>query len=342
MAKKKTKPPYPISSYKNKQLHNPFFGPFDLIDNYPPEQPTVKSVKKQLKYVYMNTCVSPFNIFDQILRPKNKGGFLENIDFPTFISPDVYFNQPSFEQQINKYLNNPTRINFYLQNKNNYYELLARRAYEFAWFELRKEIGETGDNTGPGISSRLVSNMPSYQEITGAVGQAWCASFTSWCYFNAGWTTINHGNSNLALAVSWANEGAAKNPPKSLNNRHLKRIKNTKQELITMKPGYPVVFNVETESDYRNDHVGLFSKWIVYPWDNNGTGLFTSIEGNTGPDVEVYREGKNFVAGDSAPKWESDSGNGGLYGKHHTYKLYDDYGIDTLSDRTVTFSKVVK
>jgi hypothetical protein len=213
------------------------------------------------------------------------------------------------------------RKTFYETNKYKSNMLVRRRAYEFAYCEFKREVRATqGNSAGLHISQSPRAGVPPYQEITGAYNAAWCASFTAWCYYQAGFKDIKN-TSGLALALTWGQRGL-------IGKRQLREI-SPKQ----VEAGDLVVWGLETD-DYQNDHVGFFSKWIIKPWENRGKiGLFTTIEGNTGPDrvVSVNASGKiSFGA--------FGSGGRGVYGKKHTYDLKDT--TDKVLGKTVTFGRI--
>jgi len=213
------------------------------------------------------------------------------------------------------------RKTFYESNKYRPNILVRRRAYEFAYCEFKKEIRATeGNSAGPHISSSPNAGIPPYQEITGAYNAAWCASFTAWCYYQAGFKDIKNTN-GLALALTWGERGL-------IGKRQLKEI-SVKQ----VQAGDLVVFGLETE-DYENDHVGFFSKWLIKPWENRGKiGLFTTIEGNTGPDKEVTVNSSGGISFGI-----SGQGGRGVYGKKHTYNLKNTE--DEVLGKTVTFGRI--
>lgn len=237
-------------------------------------------------------------------------------------SLDVY-DVFSFELQNNpfNFAKKDSRKNYYNNNKYKPNILIRRRAYEFAYCEFKREIRATqGNSAGPHISQSPRAGVPPYQEITGAYNAAWCASFTAWCYYQAGFRDIK-GISNLALAKAWGEEGL-------IGRRKLRTISAKK-----VKAGDLVVFGLET-SDFENDHVGFFSKWLIKPWSNRGgIGLFTAIEGNTGPDREVFVNSSGKITFGA-----EGTGGRGVYGKKHTYNSRNT--IDEVLGKTVTFGRI--
>lgn len=209
-------------------------------------------------------------------------------------------------------------------------ELLRRKAYEFAYYEFKKGIREQGgDNQGSSISADPGNGYKSYQSTTGKIGMAWCASFVTWCYWMAGWTTLVSRDEkdnpfvtkNLALAQTWGEEIGSGN-----------HIRNIKPENAVA--GDTIVFGLET-SDPGNDHVGIFSQWLIKPSANGGVGLFTSIEGNTGPDQSVTVNGKNLIYSGGSPE----SGEG-VFGKKHIYQASSQ--TDPSNGKTITFSRIFR
>lgn len=325
---KKRKPPLPpINTNKDKQLFDPFYGK-NVKDPYP-DILTASSIWREATRLYLSEAPFFGSVKEVVLNEYQQG-----------LKWDQSFFNYNFEAGFNYYVRVGERKTFYFNADPA--EALRRRAYEFAWFELKKQIGESGDNTGLSISSRRRPDVPSYQEITGAFSAPWCASFTSWCYFMAGWKTIDHKRAGLAAAKSWGNPG-------SLSDRHIKRFDNSDKELKKIREGHLVTFNLD-RGDFNDDHVGIFSQWLKKPWENNGIGLFTTIEGNTGPDVPgEWKRGSGFrVWSDEeveekylSKKNRSDNGNGGIYGKKHAYKREGDHGIDSISGKSVFFARVV-
>lgn len=273
-----------ISPLKNHQLFDPFYG------RVPPE------------------TLQQFTGFPAVCStPKSKDIF------------DVF----EFEIRNNpfNFAKKNARKTFYQNGKYKPNVLIRRRAYEFAYSEFKRAIRATnGNSAGPHISISPGGGIPPYQEITGAYNAAWCASFTAWCYYQAGFKDIKN-TKDLALAMTWGQRGL-------IGKRQL-RIIDPKQ----VAAGDLVVWGLET-TDYQNDHVGFFSKWLIKPWQNRGKiGLFTTIEGNTGPDREVRVDlsGRIFFG-------EYGQGGRGVYGKKHTYNLKDT--SDEVLGKTVTFGRI--
>lgn len=213
------------------------------------------------------------------------------------------------------------RKTFYENNKYKPNMLIRRRAYEFAYCEFKKAIRATnGNDGGPHISISPGGGVPPYQEITGQYNAAWCASFTAWCYYQAGFKDIKN-TSGLAMAYTWGQTGL-------IGKRQL-RVIDAKE----VQTGDLVVFGLET-SDPGNDHVGFFSKWRIKPWENAGkVGLFTTIEGNTNPDKEVtLKTNGDVIFGITG------QGGRGVYGKKHTYDMKTK--MDKVLGKTVTFGRI--
>ena len=219
------------------------------------------------------------------------------------------------------FVKKPKRITYYEKGKFAPNVLLRRRAYEFAYCEFKKAIRATnGNSAGPHISTSPGGGVPPYQEITGAYNAAWCASFTAWCFYQAGFKDIKR-TSGLALAKTWGQEG--------LIGKKILRVIDPKK----VTAGDLVVFGLETD-DYQNDHVGFFSKWLIKPWENRGgIGLFTSIEGNTGPDKQVKVNASGKISFGNPGQ-----GGRGVYGKKHTYDTKNTF--DEIIGKTVTFGRI--
>lgn len=151
------------------------------------------------------------------------------------------------------------RMNFYKNASD--LQAMRRRAYEYAYIEFKKKVVEIpqGSNAGPSITQPRFG-LPSYQSKgglpNGGAGAAWCACFTAWCYDNAGF--------NIPSGFEIGRVGEWKARFKKVSNLYL------------LEPGDLVIYG-------GNDHVGLFSKWLIPP--RGGKGVFSSIEGNTQLDV---------------------------------------------------------
>lgn len=150
-------------------------------------------------------------------------------------------------------------------------QAMRRRAYEYAYIEFKKKVVEIpeGQNAGPSITQPRF-NLPSYQSFgafpSGGSQAAWCACFTGWCYSNAGFN-INPGP-EIGRVSGWRSRGFKKMEGSNLN---------------LLEPGDLVIYG-------QDDHVGLFSKWLIPP--RGGKGVFSSIEGNTQLDV-IFRISKD-------------------------------------------------
>jgi hypothetical protein len=277
----------------------------------------------------MASIITPLNnnqLFDPFYGRVPPETLKQFTDFPAVCSTpksiDI-FEVFSFELKNNpfEFAKKSKRKTFYDTNKYKSNMLIRRRAYEFAYCEFKREIRATqGNSAGPHISQSPRLGVPPYQEITGAYNAAWCASFTAWCYYQAGFRDIKDTD-GLALAKTWGESGL-------IGERKLREI-SPKQ----VEAGDLVVFGLETD-DYQNDHVGFFSKWRIKPWENRGKiGLFTTIEGNTGPDRQV----KVSATGDISLGTQGLGGRG-VYGKKHTYDLRDT--TDRVLNKTVTFGRI--
>jgi hypothetical protein len=267
-----------------------------------------------------------------------KNPALQNPSFPTIVNnPNDILPTIKKESQTHPSVNTPRRQQKYTQMPNTA-ALLRMRAYENAYFEFKKDIREeNGDDTNYGKHiSVAVGDRESYLGLVGfGAGTPYCASFITWCYYYSGWKDLvykivkgekvwtNKGGS-LAAAQTWGKEGLLG------QNGMVKEISPRQVEA-----GDPVVFGLAI-SGTDNDHVGMFSQWLVKPWENGGIGLFSTIEGNTTPDVSVARDGKTFkIVG-----WPNDPNHEGVYGKKHTYNM--NTGMDDIiSKKDITFARVV-
>jgi hypothetical protein len=148
-------------------------------------------------------------------------------------------------------------------------EAMRRRAYEFAYIEFKKQVVETGPNSGPSITTGRFG-LDSYQSKGGFPNggelAAWCSCFTGWCYDNAGFNIPS--GVEIGRVPAWRARG-------------FKKMEGS--NLFKLEPGDLVIYG-------ENAHVGLFSKWLIPP--NNGRGVFSSIEGNTQLDI-VFRISKD-------------------------------------------------
>lgn len=154
-----------------------------------------------------------------------------------------------------------------LDRRNKFYDnasdlqAMRRRAYEYAYLEFKKQVVETGTNSGPSITEPRFG-LPSYQskgQLNGGEDAAWCACFTGWCYDNAGFNIPS--NIEVARVVVWRDKGFKKMEGPNLN---------------LLEPGDLVIYG-------QNAHVALFSRWLIPP--KGGKGVFSSIEGNTQLDI---------------------------------------------------------
>jgi hypothetical protein len=286
------------------------------------------SVKKVIHPLNSNQLFDPFS------GKFPASGLPSAVDFPIACSTPksidvfgVYLSE--IKDFPNPFLKKTVRTTFYDQNKYKPNVLVRRRAYEFAYCEFKRGVVATsGNSAGPRISTSPGGGVPPYQEITGAYNAAWCASFTSWCFYQAGFKTIKNTPANLALAKTWGQAGLIGKDPEGWPLR-IREI--TAKEVVA---GDLVVFGLETD-DYENDHVGMFSRWIEKPWETPGKrGLFTSIEGNTGPDIEVIIKSKGNYG-----KGAAGTGGRGVYGKKHSYNLSNRMD-DLVLNKTVTFGRI--
>lgn len=271
--------------------------------------------------------------YQKVTKTVAKNPALQSPSFPTIINNPANITSIVKEEQ-------QTQTSIHTQRRQTHYEQmpsdaarLRARAYENAYFEFKKDIKEESQNTGPHIT-QAVGDRESYLGLVGlGAGTPYCAAFTTWCYYYSGWKDLvykmvkgekvftNKGGS-LAAAQTWGKDGLL-----GLNGM-VKEISARQVEA-----GDPVVFGLAV-SGYENDHVGLFSQWLVKPWENGGIGLFTTIEGNTTPDSSVTHKGKTFEKGAGG------SGAEGVYGKKHTYNM--NTGMDDIvSKKDVTFARVV-
>jgi hypothetical protein len=213
------------------------------------------------------------------------------------------------------------RAQWYKSNQNSNQAILARRAYEFAYVEFKRkpEIRATSTYAGPSISTKQNYQFEyCYQDITGAYSAAWCASFSSWCYYQAGWN-IKIPTSSLAGALSFA--GATFFQDISYNE---------------VQAGDPVVFGTRFDSNFETDHVGLFSQWIVKPKSAKDKGIFTTIEGNTGSDEEIKP-----ISTKTFEKTQSGiSSTPGVYGKRRVYPIDRVFLGSGAQDRDVRFGRL--
>ena len=114
-------------------------------------------------------------------------------------------------------------------------------AVHYALREVGVHESPWGSNAGPRIHT--------YQSVTGAYNAAWCASFVSWCYRQAGYR-------GTVTAGAWAWENLA---PRVV--------------LELARPGDPVIFNIGT------GHIGLYLS-------HNSMDVKT-VDGNTSDQVAV-------------------------------------------------------
>jgi hypothetical protein len=271
--------------------------------------------------------------YQKVTKTVAKTPALQSPSFPTIINnPANIASTVKEEKQTQTSIHTPRRQTNYEQMPSDAARLRAR-AYENAYFEFKKDIKEESENTGPHIT-QAVGDRESYLGLVGlGAGTPYCAAFTTWCYYYSGWKDLvykmvkgekvftNKGGS-LAAAQTWGKDGLL-----GLNGM-VKEISARQVEA-----GDPVVFGLAV-SGYQNDHVGLFSQWLVKPWENGGIGLFTTIEGNTTPDSSVTHKGKTFEKGAGG------SGAEGVYGKKHTYNM--NTGMDDIiSKKDVTFARIV-
>lgn len=277
-------------------------------------------------------------LFDPFSSKTSPNNFPVSVNFPITCSTpksiDVYGTYLQETKDFpNPFLKKRVRTTFYDQNKYKPNVLVRRRAYEFAYCEFKKGVTATiGTDGGKHISISPGGGVPPYQEITGAYNAAWCASFISWCFYQAGFKTIKNTPANLALAETWGRAGLIGKDPEGWPLR-IREI--TPKEVIA---GDLIVFGLET-SDTDNDHVGFFSRWLEKPWETPGRrGLFTSIEGNTGPDIEVKINLKK-AGKERYDKGISGTGGRGVYGKKHAYNLNNKMD-DLVLNKTVTFGRI--
>lgn len=197
---------------------------------------------------------------------------------PTIGKPTDIFSTIEREKQQRE-LAAQRRLDWYKNNKNNKTALLRRRAYEFAYNEFKAQPRESSTNRGPRITESFTvrgKTYPSYQSMCGYenIGVDWCACFTTWCFYHAGWKlTPGSQSQDLAGVIWW--EG------------NLPRV----TDLRKLEPGDIVTFG-------SGNHVAIFSQWLkgMEPWNNGGRGVFTTIEGNTLTDrsFQVTRQGSSF------------------------------------------------
>lgn len=119
------------------------------------------------------------------------------------------------------------------------------------------EVGVT--ETPP--ESNLGPRVEQYQSSTGARGQAWCASFVTWCFKQAG---KNLSGFNTAYCPAWVDS-----------------IENSKNGLIPVQQNNVMAGDValyDWGADGTSDHIGL----VISSVDSAGD--FTAIEGNTSSD----------------------------------------------------------
>lgn len=214
------------------------------------------------------------------------------------------------------------RAQWYKSNQHNNQAILARRAYEFAYVEFKRkpEIRATSSEShaGPSISTKQDYQFEyCYQAVTGAYNAAWCASFTTWCYYQAGWNISIPAS--LAAAQSWV--GATFFEEVSYNE---------------VQTGDPVVFGTKFDSNYKTDHVGIFSQWIIKPKNAKSKGIFTTIEGNTGSDEEISPiSTKTFEK-----KQSGVSSLPGVYGKRRVWPIDRVFLKEGNQDRDVRFGRL--
>jgi hypothetical protein len=227
-----------------------------------------------------NVYVDPSKLFDPFYKGITlRGNQASPLGLsPTIGSVETIFNTIENEKK-RKALAVKTRLDWYKTNKNDKTRTMRRRAYEFAYNEFKSNVRETPGltNKGPRITESFTvdgKTYPSYQSMCGYNGVEWCACFTTWCYYHAGWKLEPGDKSQPLAGVIWW-EG------------NLPRI----TDLRKLEPGDIVTFG-------SGNHVGMFSKWLkgMEPWNNGGNGVFTTIEGNTHTDRSflVTRNGSNF------------------------------------------------
>ena len=269
--------------------------------------------------------------YQKVTKTVAKTPALQSPSFPTIINnPANIASTVKEERQTQTSIHTPRRQTNYEQMPSDAARLRAR-AYENAYFEFKKDIREQGGddtNYGPHISIG-VGDRESYIGLLGGTsGPDWpyCACFTTWCYYYSGWKDIlgKFKGGSLAAAQTWGINGLLG------SNGMVKEI-SAKQ----VEAGDPVVFGLDIP-DTKNDHVGLFSQWLVKPWENGGIGLFSTIEGNTTSDNGMARDGKTFKIVSYPP----DGNQNGVYGKKHTYNM--NTGMDDIiSKKDVTFARIV-
>lgn len=287
-------------------------------------------------------------VFSSIITPKNltqlKDPFYQKVT--KTVAKNPAFQSPSFPTIINNFANILSTVKKEKQThpsihtdrrQTNYKQMpsdaarLRARAYENAYLEFKKDIKEQGgDDTNYGDHiSVAVGDRKSYIGLVDYGEDSaipYCACFTTWCYYYSGWKDILDPvkGRSLAVAQTWGKDGLL-----GLNGM-VKEI-SAKQ----VEAGDPVVFGLDIPN-FNNDHVGLFSQWLVKPWENGGIGLFSSIEGNTTSDNGMARDGKTFKKVSYPP----DGNQNGVYGKKHTYNM--NTGMDDIiSKKDVTFARIV-
>jgi len=276
--------------------------------------------------------------YQKVTKTVAKNPALQSPSFPTIINnPANITSIVKEEQQTQTSIHTPRRQTNYEQMPSDAARLRAR-AYENAYWEFKKDIKEQGgDDTNYGQHISIgVGDRESYLGLAGfGAGTPYCACFTTWCYYYSGWKDLVYRI--VKGEKEWTNKGGSLAAAQTWGKNGLLGLNGMVKEISArqVEAGDPVVFGLEI-SGPNNDHVGLFSQWLVKPWENGGIGLFSTIEGNTTSDNGMARDGKTFKIVSYPP----DGNQNGVYGKKHTYNM--NTGMDDIvSKKDVTFARIV-
>lgn len=138
-------------------------------------------------------------------------------------------------------------------------ETKMHRTVRLAIAELGVMETPAGSNDGPRVNT--------YQKITGAMNQPWCASFVTWCYKQAG---VSLPSFNRAYVPSWSY--SAKH---GLGKMHtVSKLKLRRGDAVCL---------------WHDGHIELFEKWIIRGVSFHCIGGNTSVAGKANNGGMVCR-----------------------------------------------------